>query len=110
VLGLRIIRGRIQGKQDLIMNYELCIVEQLSKSLIWGEALTTASGRDFVRAGVWSARRKSQWLFLSGKRAAALGNQSKGSKLHGFGTPGKRAGVLVFSGERAAALARSCDL
>ena len=31
---------------------------------------------------VWSARRKSQWLFLSGKRAAALGNQSKGSKLH----------------------------
>jgi hypothetical protein len=42
-----------------------------------GEPLTTASGRNFVRGGVWSARRKSQWLFLSEKRAAALGKQPK---------------------------------
>ena len=32
-------------------------------------------------AGVWSARRKSQWLFLSEKRAAAPRGQSKGSYL-----------------------------
>ena len=57
------------------------------------EPLLTASGGNFKRgeinrneraAWVRSARRKSQWLFLSGERAAALARQSRRLRLRTF--------------------------
>ena len=44
-----------------------------------GEALTTASGRNFVRLGFEAPGNRASVLDFSGERAAALGNQPKGS-------------------------------
>ena len=69
------IRPDCRTGNQISTNHSLVFREDMSGQ-VFSNIYRNPAAHSGCHPGVWSARRKSQWLFLSGKRAAAPGEQS----------------------------------